>query len=121
MSVFLLICIDTAEHSVLINKLNTYGLRGSSNNLLKSYLSKRKHNVRIHKSVSKSLDLKHGVPQGSVLDPLLFLIYINNLHRAIDHSETYHFADDTCLLNKNPSPKELNKILIMTYEELLTG
>ena len=100
---------DTVEHDILIKKLDTYGLRGTSNNLLKSYLSNRKHNVKIRKSISKSLDLKHGVPQGSVLGPLLFLIYINDLHRAIDHSETYHFADDTCLLNKNTSLKQLNK------------
>ena len=46
--------------------------------------------------------IKHGVPRGSVLGPMLFLLYINDLHKYIKHSTTYHFADDTNLLNITP-------------------
>ena len=50
-----------------------------------------------------------GVPQGSILGPLLFIIYINDLHAAIKFSETFHFADDTSLIYSNPSFKKLTK------------
>ena len=65
--------------------------------------------VSIQGNDSDHLPIQHGVPQGSVLGPLLFLIYINDLHIAIKHSSVYHFADDTNLLNINSSPKRMQK------------
>ena len=55
--------------------------------------------------------MKHGVPQGTVLGSLLFVIYINDLHNAISHSQSHYFADDTHLLNTNNSPKKVQKQL----------
>ena len=86
---------DTVNHDILLKKLEHYGLRGITNSWFKSYLSNRKQFVSLNGIDSSVETLMHGVPQGSVLGPLLFLIYINDLHKAIRYSQSYHFADDT--------------------------
>ena len=94
---------DTVNHKILIKKLAHYGIRGSLNDWFMSYLSNREQFVSILGNESKKHAMQHGVPQGSVLGPLLFLIYINDLHQSIKHSHVFHFADDTNLLNINKS------------------
>ena len=100
---------DTVNHSILINKLCHYGIRGAANNWFRSYLSDRKQFVSINGNDSELITVCHGVPQGSVLGPLLFLVYINDLHSAIKFSSVYHFADDTNLLNISNSLKRMQK------------
>ena len=102
---------DTVDHKILLSKLEHYGIRGISNNWFKSYLSNRKQHVSINGFLSSETVMRYGVPQGSVLGPLLFLIYINDLNVAIKYSTTTHFADDTTLLIKNKSLKQLQKHL----------
>ena len=100
---------DTVDHNILLKKLDHYGIRGVTNNWFKSYLSSRKQFVTINGVNSDLQPMNYGVPQGSVLGPLLFLIYINDLHSIIKFSTTRHYADDTNLLIKNKSLKQLKK------------
>ena len=102
---------DTVNHDILISKLEHYGIRGTANNWFTSYLKDRSQFVSILGFDSETKNISHGVPQGSVLGPLLFLIYINDLHFSIKHSKVFHFADDTYLLNIGKSPKKMQKLI----------
>ena len=96
---------DTVSHGILHEKLDHYGIKVISDDWFRSYFSDRSQFVSTNGFNSDYKTIKYGVPKGSVLGPLLFLIFINDLNIAIKHSETFHFADDTCLLNIKDSVK----------------
>ena len=89
---------DKVVHHILINKLHSYGIRGKLLSWIKAYLADREQTVVINGAQSYPAKVKSGVPQGTVLGPILFLVYINDLHQCINHSLISHFADDTRIL-----------------------
>ena len=89
---------DKVVHHILINKLHSYGIRGKLLSWIKEYLSDRVQTVVINGAHSYPAKVISGVPQGTVLGPILFLVYINDLHQCIHHSLISHFADDTRIL-----------------------
>ena len=86
---------DTVDHEILIQKLELYGLSNASLGLMQSYLSERKQSCVIQNNRSKERLVTCGVPQGSILGPLLFLLYINDLPNCLETSTPTLFADDT--------------------------
>ena len=82
-----------------------------TNNWFETYLKDRQQFISINGYTSECVSMPIGVPQGSVLGPLLFLLHINDLNLAIKHCKVHHFADDTNLLYTNNLIKKLNKFL----------
>lgn len=95
--VFSLTCkaFDSIDNNILIKKLEIYGIRGPFNKLIKSYLSNRKCLTTLNGVTSKVNPIKYGVPQGSVIGPTLFSLFINDIKKFGDNSEINLFADDT--------------------------
>ena len=111
---------DTVDHQILLTKLKHYGVRGITNKWFESYLSNRRQSVFISGHYSEYKILKHGVPQGSVLGPLLFLLYINDLPNAILNSESFLFADDTGLLFSDKNPKVIESKINLDLRTLIS-
>ena len=89
---------DIVNHDILLRKLEHYGIRGELLDWFKSYLGNRKQCVNINDNSSKCSGLTCGVLQGSVLGPLLFLIYINDIYTSAPKVSFHLFADDTFIL-----------------------
>ena len=102
---------DTVNHEILLSKLNKYGIRGVANDWIRSYLSNRQQYALINNYKSDPLPISCGVPQGSILGPLLFLIYINDLPNFSNQLTSILFADDSNLFTDSKNLLELqNKI-----------
>ena len=106
---------DTIDHDILLKKLELYGIRGHMNSWFKSYLSNRRQYVEINEFRSPESQIKLGVPQGSILGPILFLLYISDLYKSSNKLNFVHFADDSTVYSKG---KNINDLVTMTNQEL---
>jgi hypothetical protein len=92
---------DTVDHEILIKKMEYYGIRGVANNWFTSYLRDRMQTVTINNTTSSEKNISCGVPQGSILGPLLFILYINDFHQCSEFFDFHLFADDANLFSRH--------------------
>ena len=107
---------DTINHEILLAKLSHYGIRGKALEWFRSYLSNRSQYVSVNGYSSETKSIDCGVPQGSLLGPLLFIIYMNDFHRSSNIMSFILFADDTNLFFSHPDP---NVLLRTINDELM--
>ena len=115
----------TANYQMVLVKLNYYGIRGISNDWFKSYWSNANGYVSINGFYSNLAVINCGVPQGSVLEPLTFLLYMNDLNQAIKFCKDHHFSDNTNLLSDHNltcmsnSMKKMSKLVNADLKHLV--
>ena len=102
---------DTVDHNILLDKLNFYGFRGLINQWFSSYLNDRTQTTQTADHISNKTSISFGVPQGSVLGPLLFLLYVNDIHQCSTKLTFYLFADDTNILFAEKNLKVIETVI----------
>lgn len=102
---------DTVDHNILLTKLENYGVRDSNLHWFRSYLTNRKQRVELDKETSTEQKIKCGVPQGSILGPLLFILYVNDIYKTSAILKFILFADDTNIFFSNHNINELFRII----------
>ncbi len=109
---------DTVNHKILFKKMFNIGIRGMELDWFKNYLLNRKQFVHLNGKSSNLLDILLGVPQGSILGPILFLIYINDLPLS-SLLKSLLFADDTALLASGSNIEDLTEFVNTEFQKVV--
>ena len=110
---------DVLDHNILYTKLEHYGFRGKILELLKSFISNRKYFVSVNGSTSETKTVNIGVPQGSTLGPLLFLLYVNDMSNSSSILNFKQFTDDTTITHSGPNLELLTKEIEQELSKVL--
>ena len=102
---------DLVDHQCLLHKLEHYRIREKSLEWFENYLTTRLQSVKHNQDISSNLAIGHGVPQGSILGPILFVIYINDLPQCLTKSSIGMYADDTVIYFSATSPGLIKQVL----------
>ena len=109
---------DTVDHDILLEKLSCYGFRDNGRSLLQSYLSNRSQCCSVNGKISGFVPIICGAPQGSILGPLLFIIYMNDLQNTTSTCDISMYADDTHLSSAMTYPNDTNVELIPEFVKI---
>ena len=109
---------DTINHDILLKKLSIIGFSDHTAKWFQSYLSNRKFTVNLENSFSEVSSILCGVPQGSILGPILFLIYVNDMPMAVK-CDPFLYADDTCIVFQSKNVKDIEKKLNEDFANML--
>jgi hypothetical protein len=110
---------DLVDPDCLLYKLEHYSIRGSSLNWFQNYLTTRSQRVKFGQDLSDSASIDHGVPQGSILGPLLFILYINDLPMCLNDCSISMYADDTMIHYSDKSTAKIREVLQIDFNRLV--
>ena len=111
---------DTINHKILLDKLFPICFSKNTISWYESYLAERHFTVKVANRVSKFSKISCGVPQGSILGPLLFLIYVNDMSQAVE-CDLYLYADDSSLLFQHKNVTEIKKTVNQRLQQYVIG
>ena len=108
---------DTVDHEILLSKMPLLGFSNNTIEWFRSYLSNRTFHVSLNSYMSSAGKIICGVPQGSILGPLLFLLYINDMPQAVE-TDLFLYADDTCLVFQHKDINKMNEQLNRDFHNI---
>ena len=108
---------DTINHNILLRKMSALRFSDRSINWFQSYLSNRSFRVNVQGKYSCIAKIDCGVPQGSILGPLLFLLYVNDMKQAVD-CDLFLYADDSCLVYQHKDMKDIERNLNKNFSDV---